>query len=194
MNKLKKIGIGFAIIVGLILVPITVSAQSTEIPAWVKGVANFWVEGNISDGEFGEAITFLIEQEIIKVEMPQQNNNIELEKKISQLESENSKLQTGNNAEMSDDVTCDEFYYDVMHFSIVDAFYGKLAEAAKNQGYAYDDEDLLKTSDELFKIAAHNGLSDADMKKFKSTCSDQLSAEQNLAVDYLTNWVSKYGF
>ena len=75
------------------MVPVTISAQSTEIPAWVKGVANFWAEGNISDSEFGEAITFLIEQEIIKVEIPA-SENPELQNKITQLESENNKLES----------------------------------------------------------------------------------------------------
>lgn len=43
-------------------------SSNQEIPAWVKGVAQFWVEGNINDSEFGEAITFLIEEEIITID------------------------------------------------------------------------------------------------------------------------------
>lgn len=96
MSKLKKIGIGFGIVIGLLLVPITVSAQTTEIPAWVKGVANFWAEGNISDSEFGESISFLIEQGIIVVDMPYQANGSGLEEKISSLESENAQLRDEN--------------------------------------------------------------------------------------------------
>ncbi len=80
------------LILGLIVIPVTISAQSTEIPAWVKGVANFWAEGNITDNEFGEAITFLIEQEIIKVEIPTKESP-ELQNRITQLESENNKLE-----------------------------------------------------------------------------------------------------
>lgn len=83
----------FTIISALIVtVSITsVSAQSTEIPSWVKGVANFWAEGNINDNEFGEAISFLIEQGIIKVDMTIIDNP-EQQNKISQLESENTGL------------------------------------------------------------------------------------------------------
>jgi len=72
---------------------LSISAQESQIPAWVKGVANFWVEGNISDGEFGEAITFLIEQNIIRVAMPNTADNTDLKNKISQLESENTRLE-----------------------------------------------------------------------------------------------------
>jgi len=74
----------------------SISAQSqTDIPAWVKGVANFWVEGNISDSEFGESISFLIEQSIIQVEMPETDDfqNIST---IRNLEAENKKLEAEN--------------------------------------------------------------------------------------------------
>lgn len=58
-----------------------------DIPSWVKGVANFWAEGNISDSEFGEALSFLIDNEIIKVPKIQ-----ELQNEITQLKAENSEL------------------------------------------------------------------------------------------------------
>lgn len=86
------------IIVSLIIsitVVSTVSAQGEySIPVWVKGVANFWVEDNISDDEFGEAITFLIEQGILRVEMPNMVDNSELKNKVTQLESKNAILQS----------------------------------------------------------------------------------------------------
>jgi len=73
-------------------ISLNASAEESLIPAWVKGVANFWVEGNISDSEFGESISFLIEQNIIQVELPLesgfQNTDI-----IRNLEVENKKLQ-----------------------------------------------------------------------------------------------------
>ncbi len=93
---MRKIFWVLPLILGLLVVPITISAQTSEIPSWVKGVANFWAEGNIDDNEFGEAISFLIEQEIIKVKIPQQTNNLELEHNVSQLESENIKLRLEN--------------------------------------------------------------------------------------------------
>lgn len=62
-------------------------ASADEIPAWVKGVANFWVEGNISDTEFGDAIVFLIEQDILKLDLLE---NLKLQ--IAQLEREKAYI------------------------------------------------------------------------------------------------------
>ncbi len=58
-------------------------ASADEIPAWVKGIANFWVEGNITDTEFGDAIVFLIEQDILKLDLLE---NLKLQ--VAQLERE----------------------------------------------------------------------------------------------------------
>jgi hypothetical protein len=85
--------VGLVVVLGLVMgISLNASAEESLIPAWVKGVANFWVEGNISDSEFGESISFLIEQNIITVELPLesgfQNTDI-----IRNLEVENKKLQ-----------------------------------------------------------------------------------------------------
>jgi len=62
----------------------SVDAQGNySIPAWVKGVAGFWAEDKITDQDFGEGLSFLIDQEIIKVP-----KILELENKIAQLEAE----------------------------------------------------------------------------------------------------------
>jgi len=66
----------------------SIYAQSQyDIPAWVKGVAGFWAEDKITDAEFGEGLSFLIDSDIIKVPKIQ-----ELENKIAQLEDENAEL------------------------------------------------------------------------------------------------------
>jgi len=95
MKKIKKIATIFGISLSIILLTVIIPSYSSsyDIPSWVKGVANFWVEGNISDDEFGEAITFLIEQDILRVEMPNTADNSELQNKINQLESEKARLQ-----------------------------------------------------------------------------------------------------
>ena len=79
----------------------SVDAQGKySIPAWVKGVANFWVEGNISDTEFGESISFLIEHNILRVEMPDDGEwkaeADKLYKENKKLEAENKKLKREN--------------------------------------------------------------------------------------------------
>lgn len=66
----------------------SVSAQSQyEIPAWVKGIASFWAEGKITDKDFGDGISFLIDKKIIQV--PQIEK---LESKIDTLDFENKHL------------------------------------------------------------------------------------------------------
>ncbi|MDH3658051.1 MAG: hypothetical protein OEM77_07960 [Nitrosopumilus sp.] len=44
--------------------------QESEIPEWVRGVFEFWVEKQISDQELISAIEYLIEIGIIKVDNP----------------------------------------------------------------------------------------------------------------------------
>ena len=74
-------------VVSVLIVSVSVtsiSAQSQyDIPSWVKGIAGFWVEDKITDREFGEGLSFLIDNGIIKVPLIQ-----ELQNKITQLESE----------------------------------------------------------------------------------------------------------
>lgn len=91
---MKQILIISIVTLAVLSVSITaISAQSAyDIPSWVKGVAGYWSEGKITDNDFGEAISFLIEQKIIKVEIPVKDNP-ELQNKISQLESKNTLLQ-----------------------------------------------------------------------------------------------------
>lgn len=77
----------------ILLVPVYAQEATTDIPVWVKGVANFWVEGNISDDEFGEAITFLIEQGIFKIDSVTIPESIQVisdgEKRLYELEIKN---------------------------------------------------------------------------------------------------------
>ncbi len=82
---MKKVLLFAVISVLIVSVSITsISAQSQyDIPSWVKGIAGFWAEDKITDKEFGEGLSFLIDNGIIKVPLIQ-----ELQNKITQLESE----------------------------------------------------------------------------------------------------------
>jgi len=84
-----KIAIIFTIAVLVTGVSIgSISAQSNyEIPSWVKGIAGFWADGNITDEEFGEGLTFLIDSGIIQIP-----KIAELENRITELENENTEL------------------------------------------------------------------------------------------------------
>ena len=71
--KYKTDKIFYTILIGVVIFAVAFSLQmsygekQTNIPEWVKGIASYWVDGNITDDEFAEAIEFLLDQEIIKI-------------------------------------------------------------------------------------------------------------------------------
>lgn len=65
--KKKCLSIVVGIFLVLLAIPLTISAQTGEIPTWIKNTASFWADGQISDGEFVNAIEFLIGSGIIQV-------------------------------------------------------------------------------------------------------------------------------
>ena len=66
-------GIIFAILaISLVSISITtISAQSIEIPEWVKNNVKWWADGSIDDSAFVSGIEFLISEEIIDVPITQ---------------------------------------------------------------------------------------------------------------------------
>lgn len=78
-------------------------AQENTIPDWVKGIAGWWAEDNISESEFINAMEFLVTEEIIKptivTELQNQVSDLQekldsAQKKISSLEQQLSELGT----------------------------------------------------------------------------------------------------
>ena len=52
--------------------------EATNIPNWIKSTAKFWVNGDVSDNEFENGITYLVENKIIKIsEIPQHSQSIQ---------------------------------------------------------------------------------------------------------------------
>lgn len=87
----KKILLVLPVILGIIVlisVPsVTAQSESNEIPSWIKGVANFWIDGGINDAEFIEALEFMIDNNVIKL-----GENISSDSTVSQLQKENNVL------------------------------------------------------------------------------------------------------
>jgi uncharacterized protein YjbI with pentapeptide repeats len=97
LNKILIISVLAVVLLSISVA--SISAQSKyDIPAWVKGVAGFWSEGKISNDEFGDGLSFLIDNDIIKVPKIKelQDENTKLKNDIVKLQSENTKLQSGN--------------------------------------------------------------------------------------------------
>lgn len=97
MNKVLIISVLAVVLLSVSVA--SISAQSKyDIPAWVKGVAGFWSEGKISNDEFGDGLSFLIDNNIIKVPKIKEleSENAKLKNDIVKLQSENTKLKSGN--------------------------------------------------------------------------------------------------
>jgi len=81
----------FGIGLGLSL---NVSADEDLIPSWVKNTAEFWVGEQVSDAEFLNAIQYLLDNKILRTVDNLNNSSNEIyEKRITELEIENSELQ-----------------------------------------------------------------------------------------------------
>ena len=57
----------FGAFVGIPSMTQNVSAESNTVPSWIKNTASFWVDGNVSDTDFLNAMEFLIGEGIIQV-------------------------------------------------------------------------------------------------------------------------------
>lgn len=77
--------------ISILFLGITISPVEAEIsyiiPDWVKDITGLWVEGKITDNNFLEIVTFLIDDEIITIPLIQ-----ELQDEITQLKNENEML------------------------------------------------------------------------------------------------------
>lgn len=46
---------------------ISISAEESQIPSWIKNTVSFWVSGDVSDNEFISAIEWMLENDVIEV-------------------------------------------------------------------------------------------------------------------------------
>lgn len=66
------IAVIFTVGIGL---SINVAAEEKLVPAWIKNTAEWWVNGDIGDGEFLKAIEYLVKNNVIQVS--QETNSVE---------------------------------------------------------------------------------------------------------------------
>jgi len=60
-----KLLIIFILLFGVIQSTVSVSAEESSVPSWVKNNAGWWAQDKIADSDFLEGIKFLIDEEII---------------------------------------------------------------------------------------------------------------------------------
>ena len=58
----------FSLIATSILIPSGFAQEDTQIPTWIKNVAGWWANGEISENEFLSGIEYLINNNIISLE------------------------------------------------------------------------------------------------------------------------------
>ena len=67
----RKTAILFTLVTGVVVFPLAASAQSDDVPSWVKNTAGWWAEDQISETEFVNSIEYLIDSGIIQVSSQQ---------------------------------------------------------------------------------------------------------------------------
>ena len=68
MNKLLPVAV--FVCMSIVLIPVNVYAEEQTIPSWIKQIAVFWGNGQISDAEFITALQYLIQVGILTVPVP----------------------------------------------------------------------------------------------------------------------------
>ena len=91
MNLSLSLVLSVILVTGLVG---TAYAQTEYIPAWVKEVSGFWAEDKISDTDFINAIEFLIDQNVIKLDNPTDTVDTDKDTRIAILENTNFGLKS----------------------------------------------------------------------------------------------------
>jgi len=90
MPEYYQLGIGHILAIGIVAISgitiLTIHAEDESlIPSWIKNTAQFWVEDQVSDSEFINALQYMISNEIIQI--PGQSDD-----KIKEIQDENERL------------------------------------------------------------------------------------------------------
>jgi len=98
---LRKVLILAIFITGISLTTVlTIHAQDEAlIPSWIKNTAGFWVEDQISDSEFIQALQFMISNGIIQIPTQSEDMLKELEDENEQLKVEITSLKSQLNTQ-----------------------------------------------------------------------------------------------
>src|SRR3972149_1862182 len=93
---LRRVHILAILVIGVSAVTVaSISAQESGIPSWIKNTVGFWVNGDVSDQEFINAIKWMLENKVVKVDSINDESkeySQQLQSKIIALQDENQKL------------------------------------------------------------------------------------------------------
>jgi len=137
------LAIGVLVVSGITIFSIA-SAEEGLIPSWIKNTAGFWVEDQISDSEFIQALQFMISNGIIQIPTQSEDTLKELEDENEQLKVEITSLKSQLNTQsgrIQDPLKIDfKEYFSKAYgfaFNIPDSWYEKI----------YDENCLLLISE-----------------------------------------------
>src|SRR3972149_5595165 len=82
--KYLAIVLPLVLAVFIISLPAVDGQTNYKIPSWIKNLAKFWVNDKISDQQFADSLSYLIDKRIVKVSL------------IDSLKQENEKLKNEN--------------------------------------------------------------------------------------------------
>lgn len=73
MNKNEKI-LTISVIIGIMMIisipSVMAQTDTIEIPSWIKIIAGAWYNDDVTDTEYADAMSFLIENNIIEIKSP----------------------------------------------------------------------------------------------------------------------------
>ena len=128
------LAIGVLVVSGITIFSIA-SAEEGLIPSWIKNTAGFWVEDQISDSEFIQALQFMISNGIIQIPTQSEDTLKELEDENEQLKVEITSLKSQLNTQsgrIQDPLKIDfKEYFSKSYgfaFNIPDSWYEKISD------------------------------------------------------------------
>ena len=184
MNKILVLLPVISLVVSLGL--ISAYAQSDPIPndpipKWIKGVASFWVEDKITDAEFIEALEFLINQNIIKIE----------DKNINVKDMENIKINENVNESHDQLASCIDLELSGLGLikTMIDHTNSKnLSPNSLNANYP---DSLL---DEMSSIAQQQFLHGCVDLLVPIYLDQQVKNEGSILINHVIDSINSYGF
>lgn len=138
---------------------INVSAEEKLVPAWIKNTVSFWVDGQVNDIEFLNAVEYLADQGIIQVSAnPSSFSSYIVEKQG------NVGSVTSTDPEKTEKVFCNG--------EDMPLTYGAYGESRR---YGYDLSMTInaKPISNGFEIQVHNLISDGGQVNFWITCMNK---------------------
>jgi len=178
------------VIVILSIPSVTAQSETNEIPSWIKGVANFWIEGGIDDADFIEALEFLIDNNVIKL-----GENVVLDNTMSVITTEQKNILDLTISQKEDRIKILENEVNVLNNKIssmavqpleseiivnlneqIQTLHDKIDKGEEAKDIM--EEDLMKDIDKL-RLSY-----DVDTEKFRQNWMDEASKHQLLQMKY----------